>query len=89
MLNCNLCDYLKRDNCGNKCYCEITGFNFVRNIEEYDMEHPCYSQVLVAPKVNISTVKNTSPNTNSNENWSHHPRKIHFKHFKHKYNAVS
>lgn len=47
MLNCEYCDYLKNNSFkgqnSSKCMCELTGFVFHKNIEDYQLEsHPCY-----------------------------------------------
>lgn len=46
MLNCELCNYLKTMNLkgSNKkiSVCEYTDFVFRKNIEDYDIEYPCY-----------------------------------------------
>ncbi|ERI94473.1 hypothetical protein HMPREF1982_01109 [Clostridiales bacterium oral taxon 876 str. F0540] len=47
MLHCDLCDYYKTANTkgqgAGKCMCELTGFVFHKNVEEYDLEnHPCF-----------------------------------------------
>lgn len=52
MLSCNSCSYMKKfDSCNsdkNKQFCELTGFVFHKEIEDYEMEnHPCYEYKLV------------------------------------------
>ena len=47
MLNCEYCDYLKNNNLkgqkNSKCLCELTGFVFHKEVQDYEMEnHPCY-----------------------------------------------
>lgn len=47
MLNCDLCEYFKtaqsRNQNASKCVCEITGFVFHKNPEDYELEnYPCY-----------------------------------------------
>lgn len=53
MLNCEYCDYLKRSNSRNEsgigqCMCELTGFVFYKNIEDYEIEYPCSNTQLTA-----------------------------------------
>jgi hypothetical protein len=46
MLNCELCNYFKTINLkhSNKIIgvCEYTDFVFQKNIEDYEIEYPCY-----------------------------------------------
>jgi hypothetical protein len=48
MLNCDLCNYFKSStafkelNGRNTCLCELTGFAFSKNLEDYEIEYPCY-----------------------------------------------
>lgn len=47
MLDCKLCNYFKSINSGksaeHKCMCQLTGFVFHKETEEYDIEYPCYN----------------------------------------------
>lgn len=47
MLDCKLCNYYKSVNSSsaeeNKCMCQLTGFVFHKDTEEYDIEYPCYN----------------------------------------------
>ena len=47
MLDCNLCNYFKSVNSSSKnssvCMCELTGFIFHKDVQDYDIEYPCYN----------------------------------------------
>jgi len=68
MLYCESCDYLKTTNSKalnkNKTVCGLTGFVFLKNIEDYDMKnHPCYDypvNKLTYSSERISNVRDTN-----------------------------
>ena len=47
MLDCGLCNYLKTIDTNSKgvnvCKCELTGFIFNQQIDNYEIEYPCYN----------------------------------------------
>lgn len=48
MLNCEKCNYIKevrsKESKGAHMSCELTGFIFNKNFEDYEMEnHPCFN----------------------------------------------
>lgn len=50
MLNCELCNYFKTvdlKNSGKQVgVCEFTGFVFQKNVQDYEIEYPCYQEQL-------------------------------------------
>jgi hypothetical protein len=91
MLNCEVCNYYKSSNVNireNKaCICEMTGFEFKKDIEEYEMEYPCYNDGFNMEQLNIIKPKETvSSPVILKEEWKFQYKRRHSKPFSNKYN---
>jgi|GEM_PF-2581544 len=64
MLLCNLCNYYKTSNVKNqiisKFICELTGFVFHNNPEEYNLEkYPCFDYEFKTTKIETEQLRET------------------------------
>lgn len=63
MLDCKICNYYKKVNAdirnSSACVCEMTGFEFKKDIEEYEMDYPCYDAGFNMEQLNIINPKET------------------------------
>ncbi|MBC8060903.1 MAG: hypothetical protein H7Y18_09575 [Clostridiaceae bacterium] len=91
MLACEMCNYYKRVNVeartNNACVCEITGFQFKKDIEEYEMEYPCYENKFNMEQLNIITPKKTvASHVILKDQWKFEYKRKHFKPFINRHN---
>ncbi len=83
MLQCGVCNYCKSVNDSKvnaNFVCEMTGFEFKKNIEEYEMEYPCSSsEYTIARVTSLIRNKNTDAYVVINNNWKLEYRKKNLK----------
>ena len=86
MLDCEICNYYKKTNVdlrkNNVCVCEITGFEFKKDVEEYEMNYPCYDNKFNMAELNIINPKETvASHVILKEDWKFQYKKGHSKPF--------
>jgi hypothetical protein len=91
MLDCELCNYYKKENVDVKkkhnCFCEITGFEFKKDIEEYEMEYPCFNGEFNMEQLNVINPKKTvATHVILKEDWKFEYRRRHSKPFENRHN---
>ena len=94
MLDCEICNYYKKVNTGvikkNACVCEMTGFEFKKAVEEYEMEYPCYNNGFNMEQLNIIDSKETvASHVILKEDWKFEYKKNHSKPFINSHNLNS
>jgi hypothetical protein len=86
MLDCGICNYYKEVNTdvrkNNSCVCEMTGFEFKKDMEEYEMEYPCYDNGFNMEQLNIISPKETvASHVILKEDWKFEYKRRHSKPF--------
>jgi len=82
MLNCEICNYYKKVDTkkNNICRCEMTGFEFKKSLEDYEMDYPCYDNGYNMDQLNLINPKQTvAAHVILKEDWKFQYKRRHFK----------